>query len=527
MAKNKDIVLISPPSRVVGARPYYPKCSEAMGLSYLATILQKEGYHPHILDMEVHELSDQDVLAKARQINESPLVVGIAALSKTTINHALQLAASVKANLPYTHVTFGGHLATFVHGELLGRYPFIDSIVRGEGEITLLELARALENGNPLEAIEGISFRSSGSIVHNKKREGIDDLDTIPFPSRYNLEGIRDSNQRVPVCSSRGCYGGCAFCTLAFFTKKWRARSPKNVVDELQELYEKGVRKIRFDDENFLGHTKEGRERAIEIAEEIKARKFPKPLQYKILCRVDDVDEPLLRKMKESGLEKISAGIESFNQRQLDFYHKSISPAQIDNVIGIVRRLGLSANFSFIMFDPYVTLDEVSHNLEQMAKMPEYFEYRRLISRLKPDIGTAITKRLEKDGLLEKRGEFEYDFRFVHPESESLWRMVERAQKKCLPLDEKVAEVKDERIAFVLENRKKGIKDPKEKQMLEKIERAEKIMYSGWVEILREGIGLAREHKEPSEKEFPDRIEEYFRRASGCLDEARAILREA
>jgi len=526
MAENKDIILISPPSRVVGVRSYYPKCCEAMGLNYLATILQKEGYHPHILDMEVHELSDQDVLAQARQISESPLAVGIAALSKTTINHALQLAALAKANLPYTHVTLGGHLATFVHGELLDKYPVIDSVVRGEGEITLLELARALENGNPLETVEGLSFRSSRGIVHNRKREGINDLDTIPFPIRYNLEGIRDSNQRVSVCSSRGCYGGCAFCTLAFFTKKWRARSPKNVVDELQELYEKGVRMIRFDDENFLGHTKEGRERAIEIAEEIKARRFPKPLQYKILCRVDDIDEELLRKMKESGLEKISVGVESFNSRQLDFYHKSISPAQIGNVIGIVRRLGLSANFSFIMFDPYVTLDEISHNLEQMAKMPEYFEYRRLISKLKPDIGTAITRRLEEDGLLEKRGEFEYGFRFTHPEAEALWRTVERAQKKYLPVDDKVAEVKDERIAFVIENHKNGIKDSKEKQMLGKIKDAERIMYYGWVEILRQGIWLAREQREPSEKEFPSGIEEYFRRASDCLDEARAILRK-
>jgi radical SAM superfamily enzyme YgiQ (UPF0313 family) len=525
MEKTKDIVLITPSkTEWLGFKGYHPHYSEAMGLSYLAGTLLREGYKPHILDMEVHNLSKVGLLAEMRKV-ENPLVAGIAALNKTTIDEVLFLSSLIRREFPNTHITLGGHLATFSHRELLRENSSIDSIVRGEGEFTMSELTRALISGEDLRSIRGLSYRFGNKVHENPRREVIGDLDSIAFPFRYNLEDIRDSGQSVSMSTSRGCQGGCTFCTLAFFTKKWRARSGKNVVDEIAELYERGVRRISFEDENFLGHCSDGLERALEFCDEMEKKRFPEPISYKIMTRVDDLDENLLLRMKSVGLDNIFVGVESFNQRQLDLFNKRITPEQIGNFIGMLKKVGVSAYFSFIMFDPYATLDEVSNNVERMSRIPEFTDYRRLFSVVKPDVGTKITRDFEKNGLLEPDGNFAYKIRFVRPETELLWKVLQAHQARHSTIDQKLARVKDERIDVGLyKSRNESLVDSSRKDNYDGlIAGAERCFFEGWVDIVRYGINLARNYQrfEDVRDLFPDRLDEKFGQASLLLDRAR------
>jgi anaerobic magnesium-protoporphyrin IX monomethyl ester cyclase len=488
---SNNVVLVSPRSRIVGARPYYPQYSESLGIGYIASSLEANGFNPTILDMEARSLSEEEVIAQTKL--KCPINVGIAALSKSTMDSALGLAKLVK-EATGAHVTLGGHLATFSHEDILRTAPQVDSVVRGEAELTLPELVRGIQRGS-LEGINGITYRGENGIVVNANRPRLDDLDSLPFPKRYNLQEIIDAKQRVSVLSSRGCYGGCSFCTLASFNKGWRPRKVDDVLDEIEELESQGVRKLRFNDENFFGHCEEGLERAYEFSEKLRQRGLK--VSYKMLCRADDINEDILKKLISTGLEKISVGIESFNQRQLDLYNKKLTPEKIEAVTTMIKNSGLSANFSFIMFDPFVTLDEVSNNLGYMERNSQFFEYRRLLTKLRAEKGTVLERLLEREGLLEGGDEFGSDIRFVYQETEKLWEYVESRMEDYKSVDNLLTEVKDNRLKRVADNSRRGIKETLTDISLKKIRDVEREMYDTWMGILKRGITSIKSYKQP------------------------------
>jgi anaerobic magnesium-protoporphyrin IX monomethyl ester cyclase len=212
--------------------------SENLGLGYLASYLRIHGVDVNILDANMTALSYKVVAERASQ--SEYILVGIAASFQLLIDEVLRIARLIKETTPLVHITIGGHFATFRHLEILQAERCIDSVVRGDGEETLLQMVRALEAKRTFEGIDGVSFRTStGQIVVNRPRGFLKNLDDLPYPARDTLLFVKHLGHPWPtqISSSRGCYGNCSFCDIrAFYGRCWRARSSNKVVDEIEWL---------------------------------------------------------------------------------------------------------------------------------------------------------------------------------------------------------------------------------------------------------------------------------------------------
>lgn len=205
-------------------------------------------------------------------------------------------------------------MATFSGKELLEKYPHIDFAIQGEGEITFLELVEALDAKKNLSDVLGIVYRFGNKVVENKSRPLIDNLDMLPFPDRDQFEQHNGKFQYVRLSTSRGCLGHCGFCS-SFAGRhqegpRWRGRSPKNVVDEIEML----VKKYDFHTYDFVDSTFEdpgykGKIRIEAIAREIINRNLD--IFYNCCFRAEnwsEKDNDLLRLLVDSGLEKVNIG---------------------------------------------------------------------------------------------------------------------------------------------------------------------------------------------------------------------------
>lgn len=346
-----DVLLLSPPAPVWTKGVVAPP----LGLGYIASILRNHGISVNVVD-----LFDRNFEESAHVIRQNkPRVVGITC--NTGIRHeSLKLAAISKELFPETPVILGGPHATALPHQILANYFAVDIIVRNEGESTFLELVETYfkEGFSPkaLKAINGISFRapSSNAIVHTEDREFIKDLDALPFPawdqfqigkyaSYEDLDEATNRLRKAPLITSRGCPYNCAFCYGGFWGRKYRMRSPQNVVDEIEYLYDKfGVRYIRFFDDNF--HV--SKRRTMEICKEILERGLD--VLWRAEGRVDSADMDVYAWMKRAGCHMIELGVESGSQTILDNINKGTTRGQIKDAFKIARKVGLETK-AFIM----------------------------------------------------------------------------------------------------------------------------------------------------------------------------------
>jgi len=487
--KISRIALIVPRANIRGARPYFPQFTESLGVAYLASMVEKEGFSVDIYDMEAFNLTVMDVIEKITKHDYS--VVGISTSSELIFWDSMKIARLLRRNRVLSHITLGGHLVTNIHEKVLKNFEFIDSVVRGDGEYTFLELCKAIRDDTDLNQVKGLSFRSKNATFINQDNFVIKDLDALPFPHRYNIKKIVAADQVVHVSSSRGCYGRCSFCLLNSFSKVWRCRSPENVVDEIEHLNrEYGATKFRFVDEDFFGHCSKGYDRAIELCDELDGRKLG--IKFKILCRADDVQYDLFRRLKAGGLYRVSIGIESVNIRQLRLYNKGISLKDIKQCLRSLRRLGISANLSFIMFDPFINLKEVERNLDFIKKNKDFFEYRRIYTKLRPVNGTAIIQTLRNKQVLTKRDLVGYDFDFKDKKAKSLYRIVEIYQDIMHTVDERINSIKDEYHNLVAFSNLDGRRFDVDTSIATRIKDIESRVFDMWIYLVGFAISFLK-----------------------------------
>jgi radical SAM superfamily enzyme YgiQ (UPF0313 family) len=373
-----------------------------LGLAYLAAVLEKNDIEVEILDAQVEGLSWKDLGKKYLQSKSD--IVGITSLTEMRFQ-SFKAAEIAKKTLPGSIVIIGGPHASLATHDTLLNVPSVDIIVRGEGEYTLLETCKALENNEDLKSVKGISYRENVEIIHNDPRPLIKNLDTLPFPA-YHLLPIEKYNFKLDVpgvgklsclnvITSRGCPIGCAFCaTSKMLGKKWRARSPSNVLDELEYLIETyGIKAIWFYDDTFTMNKK----RVIDICDGV----IDRGLDIKFTCsiRVDTVDKELLSKMKEAGCYSIFYGVESGSQRILDdIIEKKISIEQIKRVSNWLNELEILNNPSYIASLPDETNEEVYETINLMHELGGKASF----SFLKIYPGTRIEEIAMSKGILPK-----------------------------------------------------------------------------------------------------------------------------
>jgi radical SAM superfamily enzyme YgiQ (UPF0313 family) len=495
-SKNTGVLLISPKVTSEYTKTYPPELSENLGLGYLGGYLEFKGVPVEIVDFNSSNLDLSQVVSMSH--DKDYVIIGISGNSPFYLADAMKFATSLKKQGVRSHITLGGHCATFRDQEVLSTCLAVDSIVRGEGELTLHELYEALRSEGDLDNIDGLAFRVNGEVRRTKTRPAIQELDTIPFPKRYNMRGVTEYNDSAHILTSRGCPGKCSFCVVPLH-KGWRARSASNVLEEIVSLIELGAKAFVIDDENYIGHCKEGRERAIEIADKIIERGLK--IRYKVSLRADDLDPALLDKLAASGLSKVNIGIESFNQRQLDFYNKNLSPEQVIDVIERVIRKGLDATFSFIMFDPYVTPEELQVNHDHIRKYSSHFNFKKTRTYLKPVKGSVVWKTLKRDGLLVESEDFNDKYAFVNEGGAAIFKLMEQFRGDMKALEREYEQFSS---GYLLLKRDKSILEwDKLKKAKKEVETR---MTSMWLDILQFSINQAETGTHSGKVEIPANI---------------------
>jgi anaerobic magnesium-protoporphyrin IX monomethyl ester cyclase len=343
-----------------------------LGLLYMATVLKEKGLGVSILDQPAKGYSIEDTVRWVE--GEDPDVLGFSGLSMSGRTAALT-SIEVKKTLPDLPIVFGGLYATFNAERVLWKYPSVDVVVRGEGEETIVDLVDALETGGSLKEVQGIAFRDGDAVFSTSDRPLIEDLDSLPFPDRSLLDDeyhsdIGGANIAVKkftsVVSSRGCVYRCRFCSCHRLCRgRWRARSVDNTMEELHYLASEGYKQFIFIDDCFTLNP----ERAIEICRRMREEK----LDFEWICegRVDSGSYEMLREISRAGCKIIYFGIESANQRILDYYEKSITPEQSVRAVETARRAGIDLIMgTFIVGAPDETREEIQNTLDFAKRLP-------------------------------------------------------------------------------------------------------------------------------------------------------------
>ena len=386
-----DILLLRPKGKNNNSRLF---ATEQLGLSYIAAYARSRSLSAEIIDGFL-EPDRYDRLISG--IEDSDYRVIGYPLYEETLQRVASDVARIRRRAPKVHITVGNHFATFRASSLLQEFPQFTSAIRGEGEQTLAELVQAIIEGTDMRSIQGLTFRENEILVTNEPRPNIENLDDLPFPARDTLPLVIAAGNAPLVYSSRGCNARCIFCSVHKFYRSspggmWRGRSPKSVVDEMEQLRERfGVSEFAFADEQFLGHGTAGKDRAVGIAEEIMRRGLR--CKWYIETRSSDVSLPLFRKLRDSGLHAVFMGVESGYDPALKALNKGIRTSQHIDAIEILKELEILASIGFIMFRPETTIEELRCNLEFLGQI-SCGEVTALVTQLKSYEGTDLARIL-------------------------------------------------------------------------------------------------------------------------------------
>lgn len=434
-----DIVLVNPPTLHLGATyddlinittdnptvPYYRLLrgsdasingqfstipGEHLGLQSLQASLEVTGHQVVVINacIEMHS-SLQQTLNRIKEY-DADLIGFTGPLDVFAEN--LWLARALRESGYTGHITFGHDFATLNHQQLLELYPEFDSIVRGEGEITICALATVLEQRLPLHTVRGLSFREQTHVIVNAPRPVVHDLDTLPWVTRYSLPVVQDLKMGTGIFTKRGCPYHCSFCTTGAVShadgtrghNSWRQRSARCVVDEMEFLVrEYGVRWFTIVDDLYLAKGPRGAQHALEIAEELLQRHLD--VSYMIDCRVDSINAEVFAVLYRSGLRKVFVGVESASSSALSFLNKGYTPEIIRSKLHILDKLHIELILGYILFNPLDTLEglEQSHQLLLDLGVSDS-SLLRTETRVYP--GTNLHHNLEQRGLLQ--GEFPF-----------------------------------------------------------------------------------------------------------------------
>ncbi len=340
-----------------------------LGILYLASTMRARNIDVSVLDQPAKALTVEETVKWVEQ--EDPDFLGFSTFA-TSGRTATLICNEVKEKNPYTTTVLGGYYATFNAERILKKYPSVDIVVRGEGEDTLVDFVDCYSKKGKLKNVLGITYRNRGSVVSTPNRPLIKDLDSIPFPDRSLLDveyhstiaGAKIAVKKfTSVISSRGCIHKCRFCSCQKFARNvWRPRSVENTLKELHYLASEGYKQFIFVDDCFTLNQK----RVIKLCRLIRKER----LDMEWICegRVDNCSHEMFREITRAGCKVMFFGVESANQRILDYYAKRITPTQSKKAVKLARRAGIDVIVgSFIVGAPDETRREI-HNTVEFAK---------------------------------------------------------------------------------------------------------------------------------------------------------------
>ncbi len=361
-----------------------------LGIAYMAAVLEENNFDVSVIDASAMDMTWEALEREIEKI--SPQVVAITALTPT-IEQALKTAQLVKKVNSDTVVVMGGYHPTFNYSELLEK-DFVDIVVMGEGEYTMLELMQTIENGGNLAEVKGIAFDK----VVTPPRPLITDLDSLPFPALHLLpmdhyKLLNMKTNMATMITSRGCPMQCSFCaSAALHGPKMRLRSPENIVDEMEHLIKDyNVETIAFMDDTFTLHSK----RVKQICNEIKRRNLN--VFWGCTARVDTLSGDVLKQMREAGCIAMLMGVESADQQTLDQVNKKTTIAKIRHAFELSRKERIRTIASVVLGMPGDTRESMGRTIKFVQELkPSY----AIFSLATPYPGTRFYQQMKEKNLI-------------------------------------------------------------------------------------------------------------------------------
>jgi len=379
--QNNKVLLINPPG--------WQNESTNLGLAYLSSTLKEAGHPTLVLDINRYQLSDS-ALTK-RVLDYSPRVIGIS-VKTATANSGGHIANILSPVRPDVIFVAGGPHLTLCAESYMNDFPVFDYGIMGEGEKSLVELVDALSNNNAVESINGLVYRIEGRIQMNRWFPP-DNLDDLPLPDFDSIEGFYWKDFRYPILTSRGCPFRCIYCCVNKLTgsRKWRSRSAKNVVDELEHITQtKRIKSFEVWDDNFTLNIR----RAKEICREIIDRKLNLSWYCHNGIRADRTDRELSILMKRAGCTSVAFGIESGDPETFDSIKKGEPLSAVIKAVKLVNEVGIKAVGYFIIGLPGDTLDKFIKTVRfQRSLKLDHYTYGMLIPYPKTEVWDMVKTR--------------------------------------------------------------------------------------------------------------------------------------
>jgi radical SAM superfamily enzyme YgiQ (UPF0313 family) len=362
-------------------------------LAYATSLLEKNGFEVDLVDAVASSMDKKEFVKYVRKRNPELLVMEMSTL---TSKFDLELAKTIKEEVA-CKIAFTGPHATVLTEKIL-QHPYVDFVLRGEYEFTLLELAKKLRTPRSDKTIKGLAFRLGTKVILNKSRPLIANLDLLPFPARHFLpmekynEGFaaRPNQQMI---TSRGCPFKCVFCVYpqVFYNHKVRTRSAKNVVDEMEFLIENyEPKEIYFDDDVFTiipNHV-------LAVCQEIKKRRLD--IAWSCMGHAL-VSERVLKAMVKAGCVGIKFGVETASPLVMKKIKKFLNLEAVKDFVTKAKKYGLRTHATYMIGLPGDTKETIEQTLKFAVSLgTDSFQ----VSIATPYPGTEFYERAKRNGWL-------------------------------------------------------------------------------------------------------------------------------
>lgn len=379
-------------SRILLINPPYPmeeSPAPPLGLMSLAGYLLENDCEVLLEDYIVTPYSTKRL---AGVINEfKPDLIGATGVTMN-IKRAFSILKDVRDVAPNIPTVLGGPHATFDAENILADHPYINFVVRGEGELTTTELVKNLAKPDAWGSIKGLSFTYQGRHVHNEKRDFIEDINILPLPARHlaPLGKYRALGFPINMVTSRGCPFECIFCVGSRMVgRRVRYFDVKRVVDEFEMISKMGFVQVNIVDDLFTSNKK----RCMDICNEIMRRGIK--TRWGAFARVDTVSQDLLDTMHAAGCTVLCFGIESGVQEILNTIKKKTNLDLCRKAAQMCKDAGIDPMTSYILGLPGETPETVKQTMEFARSLSPNYGFHIL----SPFPGTEVRDKAAEYGM--------------------------------------------------------------------------------------------------------------------------------
>lgn len=373
-------------------------------LAYAAAVLEKNDFDVLLIDAIAEEMNNDEFVKKIKEYKPDLVLLET---STPSIDIDLAMAKRIKDEIKdQSRIALCGPHVSVLGEEVLKENNFIDYILVGEYEYTLLDLVR----GSNMRDILGLIYRQGNKIQVNPRRPVIEDLDELPWPARHFLPMDKYSDAfcglplpSLQIWASRGCPYKCIFCMwpeVMYGGHRYRARDPVKVVDEIEWcIQEYGFKSIYFDDDIF----NIGKDRILRLSQEMKRRIR---LPWGIMARADTMDREMLETMSENGLYALKYGVESGTQEILNRSGKDLDLNKVTEMVKFAKEFGIKVHLTFTFGLPGETKETIQKTINYAAELdPDSVQF----SLVTPFPGTRYFEMADKEGFLVSKNWTDYD----------------------------------------------------------------------------------------------------------------------